>query len=377
VLQGFYAGQTPLSVRSSEYRHDYLQNVEANGRELLATTHHLSRTEILRAQSFQLQLLRMQPLLFDERVRRECIYDGHGDLRPEHICFAEPITIFDCIEFNEHLRRLDVADEFAFLAAECDFIGAAWVGQRLWQRHLEASEHLCPQILYDFYRCYRACVRAKVAALRADQLSGTAKERSIAEAGAHLNFANRYAAPHQKSVLIVVGGLPGTGKSTIAKGLADALGAEWLRTYIIRKELFEREMQTTADIYQPAQRQRVYDEMANRAQRLQEAGLSLMLDGTFSNAENIDSTRGLLHSSKGPALYVECQCRPFVALSRIRQRQDLGADPSEATLEVYEQQQEQWEQWPALLPQLRVDTEQPLEVQIAAVISRLALSYDS
>jgi aminoglycoside phosphotransferase family enzyme len=189
-----------------------------------------------RVHGFQLQLLQLRPMIFAERVRGGRIVDGHGDLRPEHICLSDPVAIFDCIEFNPDFRRIDVADELAFLAAECDF-GRRWVGPRLLQAYRERSDDQPAAVLLDFYKAYRACVRAKVVALRADQLEGQSQEAAKEEAQRHLSLADRYVAPWLRPLVLVFGGLAGTGKTTLAMAVADALGVEVLRTDVLRQEL--------------------------------------------------------------------------------------------------------------------------------------------
>jgi uncharacterized protein len=72
--------------------------------------------------------------LLDERLMSGFIVEGHRDLRPEHICFTDPITIFDCLEFNRQLRLVDVFDELAFLEVECALLGAKWLGPALRRR---------------------------------------------------------------------------------------------------------------------------------------------------------------------------------------------------------------------------------------------------
>jgi aminoglycoside phosphotransferase family enzyme/predicted kinase len=363
VLVRFYKDLHPLAVAPEEYRAAYLHHVQYNGRELLAAEHHLPKAMVRRAQAFQLQLLQLRPALFDERVKAGRIFDGHGDLRPEHICFSEPLAIFDCLEFNAELRRIDAADELAFLAAECDFIDAEWVGPQLVREYLTQSGDSLPAILFDFYKCYRACVRAKVAALRADQLRDEAAAQAAAEAKRHLELADRYAAPYARPLLIVIGGLSGSGKSTLAAALAEALGAQWLRTDVLRREL-----NTTG--YDPKQRIRVYQEMASRGEALWSAGVSVVLDGTFSTAAGLQAIRDL--TSNRAALYIECRCRPEVARERIEKRLAKGADPSQATLQVFEQQLQQWKAWPAELHSLTIDTEQPLAAQLELVRAQLA-----
>src|SRR5439155_12847777 len=205
------------------YRELCLSHVHGNLRELLAVKHHLPRGVVERVHGFQLQLLMLQPALFEGRVESGRIVEGHGDLRPEHICLSDPIQIFDCIEFSPDFRRIDVADELAFLAAECDFLGADWVGPQLLAAYRRQSGDIPPPILIDFYKSYRACVRAKVAALRADQLQGAAQSAAAAEAHQHLALADRHVESWSKPLVLVVGGLSGTGKTTLAKALASAL----------------------------------------------------------------------------------------------------------------------------------------------------------
>ena len=92
--------------------------------------------------------------------------DGHGDLRPEHVCLTDPPVVFDCLEFDARLRRIDVADELSFLAMECERLGAGWIGRQVREACLARRGDAPPEQLLHFYQAYRASVRAKVAALR-------------------------------------------------------------------------------------------------------------------------------------------------------------------------------------------------------------------
>jgi aminoglycoside phosphotransferase family enzyme len=101
--------------------------------------------------------------LLEERVSSERILDGHGDLRPEHICLVEPIVIFDCLEFNRDLRLVDPFDEISFLGMECEALGAAWVGPVLVQQLGDKLGERPPDRLLMFYRAFRAVLRARLA----------------------------------------------------------------------------------------------------------------------------------------------------------------------------------------------------------------------
>jgi uncharacterized protein len=375
-LAEFYGGLRPLAIDPAEYRQRYEAHVRGNLRELLAVSHHCPRNQVRRIHAFQLQLLHLQPRLFDERACGGRIVEGHGDLRPEHICFTRPLAIFDCIEFNFDFRRIDVADELAFLAAECDFLGARWVGTRLFELFQSLASDRPPKELVAFYKSYRACVRAKVAALRADQLEGKERDAATAEALAHLTLADSYLEPWNRRILLLVGGLSGTGKTTLAARLAELLGCELLRTDVIRQELLPGEREPAAfetGNYTLEMRRHVYDEMLRRAQMLLADSVSVVLDGTFSMAEAIVAAKRLADESNAILLAIECHCRPEVARQRIAHRQNAGSDASEARPEFHKRQQAFREQWPADIPQIQIDTEIGLADQATQAIGDLGL----
>ncbi|WP_202912983.1 hypothetical protein [Acuticoccus sediminis] len=96
------------------------------------------------------------------RVADGRVVDGHGDLRPEHICLTEPVAIFDCLEFNGALRRVDPLDEIAFLGMECRLIGAPAFGRELARRVLGHLEETPDWGLFAFYAGFRAVLRARL-----------------------------------------------------------------------------------------------------------------------------------------------------------------------------------------------------------------------
>ena len=374
TLVRFYRSLAPQAVAPAEYRQRTLAHIRGNLRELLQLKHHLPRGAVERVHGFQFQLLRLKPELFDERVTSGRIVEGHGDLRPEHVCLSDPIAIFDCIEFNAEFRRLDIADELAFLATECDFLGASWVGPHILSAYQAASGDRPPPVLWDFYTSYRACVRAKVAALRADQISGDAREAAASEAHRHLALADGYVAGWLWPLVIAVGGLPGTGKSTLAREIAAALGAELLRTDVIRRELFGNASGaagTDEGIYHPHSRKLVYAEMFQRAAALEAERISIVLDGTFSSSDLITGASELAARGQAVFLAVECVCSEEAAHQRIRQRLADGQDASDARPKIHDVLRQRWQPWPPSVPQVRVDTEQPLEAQLASVFAAL------
>lgn len=374
LLRPFFRNQPPVPVTVAAYRDRLIAQVQQNRRELLATAHHLPAEVIQRVHAAQLQLLHRRRDCFDERVIAGRIIEGHGDLRPEHICFAERPIIFDCLEFSSDLRTLDVADELAFLAMECDYLGARWIGvQLLGELRPEIGEQL-PDWLIGFYKSYRACVRAKVAALRAEQLGGVLREAALCQARNYLLLADHYLQNFTQPLLIVVGGLSGTGKSSLALALGEALGAEILRTDVIRRTIFPAASAATVHggAYQPAARERVYEALLREADRALAARQAIVLDATFADARQLRAAYALAQRAAVLFLAVECDCPAEIALERIRTRAAAAADASHADELVYRDQRANRQPWPADIPQERVTTTQSLAASTQQVIRALA-----
>ena len=97
-----------------------------------------------------------------KRAEQGKIVEGHGDLRPEHICLLNPPAIIDCLEFSRHLRLVDPVDELVFLWLECERLGAGWVGERIFDSCAGCLEEEPPDELISFYWAYRGCLRARL-----------------------------------------------------------------------------------------------------------------------------------------------------------------------------------------------------------------------
>jgi aminoglycoside phosphotransferase family enzyme len=125
------------------------------------------------------------------RVKAHRIVEGHGDLRPEHVCCVDPPLIIDCVEFNRQLRLLDPFDEVAYLGLECERLGAAWVGLRLRRAiglHLHDDP---PPRLIAFYTALRACIRARLAAAHLLEPDPRTPEKWLPRARDYLAYAER------------------------------------------------------------------------------------------------------------------------------------------------------------------------------------------
>jgi uncharacterized protein len=348
----------------------------------------VSGATIKRIHGDQLQFLALAPKLFDSRVADGRIVDGHGDLRPEHIYLLPAPVVIDCIEFSAEFRRLDVADELSFLTTECDFIGAQAAGRQIESRCLRLLRDDPPPELLDFYRAYRTCVRAKVAVLRAQQADCRDQEGLLAQASRHLALAVRYTEAFGYGLplrqLFVVHGLTGSGKSTLAAALADELGAEWLSTDSIRRQLFGVSAEPAAygeGNYQVDRRMAVYNALFAAAEGDLSDGLSVVLDGAFLTAELRLRAADLARHCGVRAFFVHCSCPDGIARQRIAKRARAGGAPSESRPEIFDRQKTNeepstaeffTESWSAgTVRQFEMDTTGPIAEQVAALIQWL------
>ncbi len=114
----------------------------------------------------QMTILRQEPELFEDRARTGKIIEAHGDLRPEHICLENEPVIIDRLEFNREFRVLDTVSDIAFLALECERLGASWVSEIIFETYRNETGDRPPETLLAFYKSYHACLRAKIAVCR-------------------------------------------------------------------------------------------------------------------------------------------------------------------------------------------------------------------
>jgi len=171
--------------------------------------------------------------------------------------------------------------------------------------------------------------------------------------------------------LVLVGGLPGTGKTTVAGGIADALGAVVLSSDEIRKDVggIDRDAHAFADpdrgLYSPAARARVYDELLRDADRLLADGESVVLDASWSDLAQRERAESLAQHHSVDLDAVECVLDPAVARQRLERRLARGDAASDATPEIADHLRARWPAWPGAF---HVDSAPPIERVIAAAI---------
>ncbi|VVJ21769.1 Uncharacterised protein [Amycolatopsis camponoti] len=287
--------------------------------------------------------------LFAHRIAEGHIVDGHGDLLADDIfCLDDGPRVLDCLEFDDHLRHVDVLDDVAFLAMDLERLGAPELAEQLVADYREFSGDPAPPALLHHYLAYRAFVRVKVACLRSAQ--GDTEAAGLARAYADIALLHLRLG---RIRLILVGGAPGTGKSTVAGGLADWLGATLLQSDRLRKELAGLTPAHRAaegyrqGLYDSRHTDTTYTELACRAEALLSLGETVVLDASWSAARHRRLAADAAERASSPVLAVRCEVPETVAAQRITAR---NPDLSDATPQIAHRMAADADPWPEAHP---------------------------
>lgn len=277
---------------------------------------------------------RLKPLMAQRKADgfiREC----HGDIHLGNITLIDgKAVIFDCIEFNEPFRMTDVYADIGFLAMDLEDRGLKSLSRRLISQYLEHTGDYAGLELLNFYKAYRAMVRAKVAlfGLPADA-NHVQRATTLRQYRNYANLAESYSAI-PSSFLAITHGVSAVGKSQVAMRLVEALGAIRLRSDVERKRLFTE----SADLYADASSQATYNTLNTLAASVLRAGFSVVIDATYLKHEQRVATAHIAEASGTPFLILDCSAPKAVIEGWLKQRQAQNEDPSDATIEVVEAQ---------------------------------------
>jgi aminoglycoside phosphotransferase family enzyme/predicted kinase len=300
-------------------------------------------------------LARLGPLL-EKRAGRGVPRDTHGDLHLDHVYLfpnrAPPadLIIIDCIEFNERFRFADPVADMAFLAMDLAFHGRRDLAGEFSDAYFRAAHDEEGRTLLPFFTAYRAAVRGKVEGfeLAEKEVPQAEKTAALARSKAHWIMAlSELENPERRPCLILVGGLPGTGKSTLAHGLAELANLSLLRSDVVRKELAGLPLQARTHfpfgegIYTPEWTERTYRECLRRAEQLLFEGSRVIVDATFGAERHRRMFLEAGAKMRVPVALLLCQAGAKVVRLRLESR--MG-DASDADLSIYQKAAACWEE---------------------------------
>ena len=302
---------------------------------------------------------RLQPL-FADRLAKGRVREGHGDLHLGNLVLHQGGVVgFDCLEFNPALRWIDALSDVAFLAMDLEQRLEPVLAGRLLNRWLSTSGDYAGLATWRWYVTYRALVRAKVLALRLEQLSAAdAPDRQAlaSQLRSYCALAHRVSGRTRPGPLLLTRGVSGSGKSHRARALCQRHGWIHLRSDVERRRLFGRwgtalEPLRQGEAYAPSLTAELYDTLLpNAAEAVMQAGLPVIVDATFLKRQQRRVFIDLAERQQAPWLILDCPVTLEVARQRLAERQQKGMDPSEADEEVL------LVQWAALEPLTAAET---------------------
>jgi aminoglycoside phosphotransferase family enzyme/predicted kinase len=288
--------------------------------------------------------------LFERRIGEGRIRESHGDLHLRNIFFEDPPVIFDCIEFNERFRCGDIAVDIAFLAMDLDFNGRHDLSKHFIDRYVEASGDTELVEILDFYKCYRAYVRGKIACFTSTDpaLDNNAKRAQRNLARRYFGLAYEYAGGSRRPSLVVLYGLMGTGKTSVARFLRESLGWHVLSTDAVRKQISGVGENTRVyvpyneGLYSPEMNARTYTEVCDRAENLLYGGFPVVVDGAFKRQSEREPVIEAARRTGARLVFLETTCDGDEQRERLEGRQQHDTR-SDGRVELMEQQRGDFE----------------------------------
>jgi len=337
------------------------------------------------------QFYELNENLFHERIQQHRVLDCHGDLRLDHVHLTpEATTIFDCIEFNDRFRFIDIANDLAFLAMDFDFKGRSDLGNLFLRNAARELDDAGMLKVANFYKCYRAFVRGKVESIQAREKETTNSEEHQKQAARYFRLALGYAIAGAEPLILVVMGRVGTGKSTMAKRLASEL--DWLvfssdetRKTLAGVPLTQRTpSELRAKIYSAQMTRRTYRKLIGdglaaigcsrgRRSRPLQPHNAVILDATFSTRALRKFLRDECKKANVPIQFIELEVDQPEIKKRLRLRDEKTAEISDARLEDFEKLNAEYQPPSELGPDLiSVSTTSSVSDTVKAMLLRLA-----
>lgn len=312
--------------------------------------------------------------ILDQRLARGLVRRCHGDLHLRNICMIDGTpTIFDGIEFDDRLSCIDVMYDLAFLLMDLERRDLRACGNIVLNRYLRCSEDLDGLAALPLFLSARAGVRAKVAAsAAASQRDRAARAKTQAEAAGYFRLARTLLEPGPPR-LIALGGLSGTGKTSLARRIAPlvgtAPGALLLRSDVIRKKLAGVGELTRLPraAYSAAMTEEVYAVLSARAAETLAAGHGVVVDAAHLKPSERAQIEQVARIQDVPFDGIWLEASLDTTLNRVAGR---ARDASDATGEIVRMQtgfrigDVSWS---------RVNAEGPPDVLVSRMFERLRM----
>ncbi len=288
--------------------------------------------------------------LFERRIAEGRIRESHGDLHLRNVFLEEPPVIFDCIEFNERLRCGDVAVDIAFMAMDLDFNERSDLSKHFVDRYVEASGDSELLRLLDFYKCYRAYVRGKIACFTSSDpaLDNGARRAQRNLARRYFGLAYQYSGGAKRPSLVVLYGLMGSGKTNVARFLREHFGWHLLSTDAVRKQIAGVGENTRVyvpyneGLYSPEMNKKTYAEVCRRAENLLLGGFPVVVDGAFKCREERVPVIEAARRTGAHLVFIQTVCDADEQRRRLEKRQQHETR-SDGRVELMEHQRADFE----------------------------------
>ncbi|MEM0466135.1 MAG: AAA family ATPase [Candidatus Thermoplasmatota archaeon] len=359
-LVDFYTREQPTDEISSYGSPDQVrQNIDENFEQTKAVVGSLISPETYAfIKTTNDAFFKNKKDVFHRRIKQGYIRDCHGDLHSGNIVVsgANNIYIFDCIEFNKRFRFIDVASDIGFLAMDLDYQNHPYLASFLITDYVKKSGDTGIFDLLNFYKSYRAYVRGKVTGfqLQDPKIPEHKKQELQRTAQRYFTLSEYYALLFSLDVaehtpcLFVVGGLSGTGKSTVAQKIAVDYHACYLNSDIIRKQLagidtYERHHDAfNKGLYEPKNVDATYEKMITTAAETLQRKENVVLDATFQKRKHRDMVVRLSQDLSASLIIIQCVCPDEEVKKRLESRLEKKS-VSDGRWEIYLKQKETFE----------------------------------
>ena len=289
--------------------------------------------------------------LFKKRIREGYIRDCHGDLHSANICLDKKPLIYDCIEFNHRFRYTDVACDLAFLAMDLDFHGRPELSRLLEREYVHRSGDDNLPRLFNFYKGYRAYVRAKVHSFTSENPEISNKEKKVESrlAKRYYQLAYEYIQKDRTPQIVVVFGLMGTGKTSLAKALAAQTDWPMISSDEIRKNLQGISPMTRKwepfekGLYSEEISRKTYRKMRDEARKWLNQGQSVILDGSYKRQSERLALMDLAKKTGARIRFIECLASLKTIRQRLDQREKETRSISDGRWEIFHRQRKDFD----------------------------------